>query len=633
MKIKFLFAFIIFYLCANIASSATFTAEGMAAGSFDWNSGATWGNGGNVVGVDFPGPGDAVNIPGGEIVEIPAGFAAQCSKMNLNNDEEDLSTQLTLMSSTSSLTLTGSLQMLPWNGMAGAISGHLAGNITMNGGTITIGGDFTATCYDDGDFFYHQNITTDGGILTINGDISFTNNGVALATINMNTVNSVLNVGAGFTLGTLNNGVGANGTINYKGAAGQTILSEVTYYNLTISGGGLKTADGNIEVKNIVNMTSGNVNLSGNTLTLGNNFLNIGTLSYTAGWMYGGSFKRWFDNTSTAIGDARGHFPIGSSTHYRPFWVAEGVTFGIQAEGTIMLTHTADYTWPAHVTATHNDVSWGNTLQGVSKSTWAVATGDGYTLDNIDVRFGGQGFGTNVTTDLDASLLASVVGTHAATTGTGTEPYVNRTGLTSVGINNTFRIGSRNIIQSPLPIDLILFDAIENGSEVKVEWTTASEINNDYFTIQRSKDALNWESIKQVDGAGNSSSIINYIDKDPVPYSGTSFYRLRQTDFNGSVSYSQIESVNFQGIEIVRIYPVPANQNMNLSINTSFDTEVAIELFNSIGQNMFKEIVYCTKGLNDVSVDITKLPAGSYLIRLQSEQLSLSDKMLFNISK
>ena len=84
-----------------------------------------------------------------------------------------------------------------------------------------------------------------------------------------------------------------------------------------------------------------------------------------------------------------------------------------------------------------------------------------------------------------------------------------------------------------------------NNNQVNLAWTTASETNNDYFTIQKSKDAQIFEDVFVVDGAGNSSTIINYFDIDKSPYTGISYYRLKQTDFDGHVSYSNIVPIEY----------------------------------------------------------------------------------------
>ena len=173
------------------------------------------------------------------------------------------------------------------------------------------------------------------------------------------------------------------------------------------------------------------------------------------------------------------------------------------------VTHTAVY--PAKYTpALYTDLSWGFAVQGVSESTWDVTTADGFGFTgSACIRFGGEGFGTNVLTDLNACLSASAIATHGAATGTATVPYVNRIGLAPADLVNSWRIGSKNITQSPLPIELLSFDAKFIENEVQTKWITATEVNNDYFTVERSVDGLNFESVGVVDGGGNSSVVIS----------------------------------------------------------------------------------------------------------------------------
>ena len=97
-----------------------------------------------------------------------------------------------------------------------------------------------------------------------------------------------------------------------------------------------------------------------------------------------------------------------------------------------------------------------------------------------------------------------------------------------------FTLATLDNATSPLPIELLSFNAVLENRIVKLTWKTASETNNDFFTLEKSKDGISWESFKTVDGAGSSSSILNYEDYDQNPYSGVSYYRLKQTDFNGA---------------------------------------------------------------------------------------------------
>jgi len=86
------------------------------------------------------------------------------------------------------------------------------------------------------------------------------------------------------------------------------------------------------------------------------------------------------------------------------------------------------------------------------------------------------------------------------------------------------------VMSAPLPVELMSFDAAPDGENILLTWETASEINNDYFTIERSEDAINFTELTRVDGAGNSNTNIHYHSTDFGPYLGVSYYRLKQTD-------------------------------------------------------------------------------------------------------
>ena len=92
---------------------------------------------------------------------------------------------------------------------------------------------------------------------------------------------------------------------------------------------------------------------------------------------------------------------------------------------------------------------------------------------------------------------------------------------------------------------LVSFNAYPHADEVNVIWSTATEINSDYFTIERSADGITYENIISLPGAGNSSNMLYYSATDHYPLSGLSFYRLKETDVDGSLTYSLPVSVRF----------------------------------------------------------------------------------------
>jgi Secretion system C-terminal sorting domain len=167
---------------------------------------------------------------------------------------------------------------------------------------------------------------------------------------------------------------------------------------------------------------------------------------------------------------------------------------------------------------------------------------------------------------------------------------------------------------NPLPIELIFFTAFSSDLRtVRLEWQTASELNNDFFTVERSRDGTNWEELLIKDGAGNSSSSISYDDVDARPFTNVSYYRLKQTDFDGSFEYSNIVSVTFNQTDLF-LYPNPAENMLNVEgMNLQ-----EITIFNALGQDI-SNLVEITK-ISDsyVQIDTGILSSGIYFIRCGS---------------
>lgn len=168
---------------------------------------------------------------------------------------------------------------------------------------------------------------------------------------------------------------------------------------------------------------------------------------------------------------------------------------------------------------------------------------------------------------------------------------------------------------APLPIELAFFQAeLTEAREVKLSWQTASEQNNDYFSIEKSSDALGWEAVKQVAGAGNSELSQSYETIDPEPYVGISYYRLKQVDFDGAYSYSEVRKVELGEDDsevMLKAYPNPTS---DVLIIEGGDQELAtIQVFNILGQQVKVSVESVNK--NTVSIDISHVYKGIYIIR------------------
>jgi hypothetical protein len=166
-----------------------------------------------------------------------------------------------------------------------------------------------------------------------------------------------------------------------------------------------------------------------------------------------------------------------------------------------------------------------------------------------------------------------------------------------------------------LPVELLEFKATPNSAAKSVDllWVTASEINNDYFVIERSTNANDWLPLDSVDGAGNSNAVLSYHYPDNNPFSGTSYYRLKQVDFNGTTEYSNIEVVNFEGLEIVSLFPNPSNGEVSISIKSSATGTLELKAYDSVGKLVSNEVFQVNEGVSNITTQINAAD-GRYFI-------------------
>lgn len=189
-------------------------------------------------------------------------------------------------------------------------------------------------------------------------------------------------------------------------------------------------------------------------------------------------------------------------------------------------------------------------------------------------------------------------------------------------------ITSNHIIVSVsfLPIELLNFIAIPMNGNIKLNWITASETNNDNFTVSRSKDGITFEEFLRISGAGNSNSMLQYSVMDNNPYEGISYYRLKQTDFDGKFTYSNIVAVDFSTLVDINIYPNPFNVSANIMINDASQiNKYELRIYNNFGAEVMNIIV--SNQFN--SLETSKLPSGIYFYNvINNEKIIQSGKLI-----
>lgn len=165
----------------------------------------------------------------------------------------------------------------------------------------------------------------------------------------------------------------------------------------------------------------------------------------------------------------------------------------------------------------------------------------------------------------------------------------------------------------PLPIELLSFIAVPVGANIQLNWSTASETNNDYFTIQRSMDGIYFEELLRIQGAGNSNALLLYSAIDYNPFDDISYYRLMQTDYDGKFVYSNLVAVDFKNLLDFNIYPNPFSASTTITINDASQiNNYDLKIYNDLGA----EVVNTTITNQKTNLETNNLPSGIYFYNL-----------------
>ena len=187
---------------------------------------------------------------------------------------------------------------------------------------------------------------------------------------------------------------------------------------------------------------------------------------------------------------------------------------------------------------------------------------------------------------------------------------------------------------NPLPIELVDFKARPDGKRVRLDWTTASEVDNDYFTVERTTDLNEYSFIDKVYSyMHNSNILLNYTTYDEKPVYGLQYYRLKQTDFNGDFSYSDPQAVWFgtkAPFDITNIYSdISVSNDINVDFMYNSDMPVNVEITDVSGRVIYSESgVSATKGSNKIKLNAS-LPHGLYFIIIRNDSDAVSRKFVY----
>jgi len=265
-------------------------------------------------------------------------------------------------------------------------------------------------------------------------------------------------------------------------------------------------------------------------------------------------------------------------------------------------------------------------------TTWtAASTGLTNTYSHTIVDFGTNLFaGTE-----DGVFLSTNNGTNWTQISTG----LTNTVIWALAVSGTYLFAGSNgngVWRRPLdqiiPVELISFTASVSGKSVTLRWTTATELNNLGFEVQRSIETIDWNAIVFVEGEGTTTSSHNYNCVDNSVSLGNYFYRLKQIDLDGSFSFSDVVEVDVStptDCALEQNYPNPFNPSTIISYQLPVSSDVTLKVYNVLGNEVAALVneVQPT-GKYEITFNASSLSSGTYFYKLQTGNFSETKKMI-----
>lgn len=532
-------------------------------------------------------------------------------------------------------------------------------DLTINAGaTLTINPGVTLTVCG--------NLTNNGTLIASPTSTILFNNGAVTHTLNGNLTgtnklgnltitktggsviaNNPIDIGGSFTTSNATSVFNSNGQYirlagNFNNAAGATTYTNTAGGTLEFNGSSAQnySPGGTLTLNNVImNHTGPGVTLIGNNMMIGT----AGTLTLTSGKIITNvpvtlevqvnntapsavtagnvnSFVQGYLRRKLQAAGGSYDFPVGHATKG---YQRANVNFTTATNINNLLASFSTYsTTPAALNQSECSVTYN--MPALDNGRWTI---NAYDASNNQIA--GTGTYTMTLYNLAGSYTNSIGAsgwTVMKDPGTGwglngncaasTVNQVIRTGMS--GFSNFGTAQST----SPLPIELLSFTGKSLGTRNQLDWVTATEINNDYFTVERSSNGIDFTEASKVDGAGNSNAVHSYSTIDNDPYPGLTYYRLKQTDFDGKFSYSPLIAVENQMDKIMvdNIHPNPTNGDLNFDFISPIKGVVEVKMFDAYGKLIFEETMSVDEGKTPLTTHMGHLAQGIYTLRVVFEE-------------
>ncbi len=512
----------------------------------------------------------------------------------------------------------GNVGFYAWSGGNLPSSGDLSLNDCYIGSGVSISHSGNLTVKGD---FINQGTFVSTGELNLSGSATQSIQGDGSSTIGTLTLNNVwgalidqdltvsddLDLSLGdFFLGaitlTLNGSItkssgglygSSSSSLTFGGSGASTGLPAVSLNNLTLNRANGITLTDDVTVEGTLTLTSGELNLNGNTLTIGNSG-SIGGSPGTSNHVIAtsGTLRKEYSGTGSF------DFPVGDGTYYSPMTL--NFTSGTFASAEVDVSVT-DSKHPQNTSASEYITRyWTVNSSGISDFSCAVVAT--YADDDIvgtEIELAGAKWD-----GLTWLLLNNVTTATNQITGT-------------VSGFSDFTAGE----DAALPVDWVSFEAMVIGPRVKLAWETSAESNSSHFGVERKSNNGTWMELDQVPAAGFSDSPRDYLYVDLPGIEGKWIYRLRQVDLNGVYSFSAPVEVHMEAISLrteANIFPNPVQNRLQVEAIGEWNLQLA---------DPSGRVIQAHEGSGNQELDLSNLAPGLYLLHIMTEEGSRVEKL------
>ena len=399
------------------------------------------------------------------------------------------------------------------------------------------------------------------------------------------------------------------GALTINNSAGLTINVPVSITsNLTLTSGLINTNS-----TNLLTLKSGAITNVGNASSYVN-----GALAYVL----------------SGTGASTLNLPIGKGSDWRP--------------AVLTPTHgnTTSYTYIAEIfNSSASALGWTKpvSITGVSRihymdinrtiTSSGIASNANLTSAIVQMYYSNTGNDDKVTDYLNITIAKAPISGSAWTDIAGSATANGSGSVTSGTFNSSGRFALANKIggNNDLPIEFLNFTVTNKNGSAYLEWSTASEINNNFYSVEKSRDGVLFEEIDTLNGAGYSINTNNYNFIDAKPFEGITYYRIKQTDFDGKFEYSETKFIENNSIEnYFNISPNPVFSDRNITIVTNQlkNDNFLITILNLEGKIYYKEkIIVNNENLYKINLG-NNIRSGFYLLNISGENLYINKKLI-----